>query len=112
MRKFELIFFPRLPFDWKTPLGYLIAVTFLCVTAYCVFFSAVPILGIAIGSSILANTAIDVATSDVNQLKEMTDQSHLSHIDMLKRFCSIIEDISDIKELSQKAINLKVTSNE
>lgn len=108
---YQLPFPVMLPFDWKNPFGYVMALVFVGVTAYCVFFSAVPTLGIAIGSSILANSAIDVAASDVNKLNEMTNQGKRNHSDMLKHFCSIVEDISDIRELSRNTIHSKVSLN-
>lgn len=76
------------------------ALVFVCVTAYCAFFSIVPVLCVAAGARFLANSAIDIATNDVNTLNEMNERTQQSHDEMLKHFCSIINDVSDIKELS------------
>ena len=76
------------------------ALLFICATAYCAFFSIVPVFSFSIGTCILAGPVIEGATKNVNSLNEMNKQMPRNYNEMVKLFCSIIEDISDVKQLS------------
>lgn len=90
--------FGRLPFSWKTPLGY--AVTFLLqsVSTFAVAYSILPALCFAIGNYLLVVAAIEVITNDFRTLCEQVSDGNDK--ELKKLFANMIEDIIEIKQLS------------
>lgn len=92
----------RLPFDWKTPLGYLTALGMLCVEIHCIAFAAVPVIGFLIQSCRLLKTFVEDITKDVSRLVESSP--HSSRITRTRKttaeyFISLIQDHSTVKQL-------------
>lgn len=97
-RQYVRFLFGRLPFSLKTPLGY--AVTFLLesVSTFAVAYSILPALCFAIGNYLLVVAAIEVITNDFRILCEQV--SNGNDKELKKLFSNMIEDIIEIKQLS------------
>lgn len=93
----------RLPFNWKTPVGYPIALIYQIVLAYPSFFHLAPILSFAIGLVRIFIAMIDDISNDLHRLNEMSQQiskTTKNHQQMKTLFAKIINDFSDVKQLS------------
>lgn len=94
--------FWRLPFDWRTPLGYLLAIVFEIVSFFGVISNVSPSACFAIGSYMWAkHMFVTEIIKNVNDLNALIINSHRRNIRaMQKLFNNILQDFSDIKELS------------
>lgn len=93
--------FFRLPFDWRTPFGYLVAIAFEFVSIFGIFSNAAPSACFAIGASIWMNAFLTGIAQNVNDLNAMNyNPKHKNFKEMKKRFSDIIQDFSDVKEFS------------
>lgn len=97
----------RLPFNWKTPLGYPIAFSYLFISGYPVFFHLIPVLSFGIGSIRLFISMIDDILNDLRLLNEMNQKvSTTKNCQQMKTlFTKIIIDFSDVKQLSWYQLN-------
>lgn len=93
--------FSRIPYNWKTPLKYL-------VTMIAIFLSIIPLISgiisticILIGSSSLFIAFVNDLTNDLGFLNVGGVSTTESHMKMKERFCKIIQNHLDVKELSQ-----------
>lgn len=99
--------FTRLPFDWRTPLGYLIAFFFIYASAIVGFMCIIPTICLAISSCWLACSFIDDIATDLKEMNALMKQSsspsssasNQMEINQLLR--SAMFDVSSIKELSE-----------
>lgn len=92
-----------LPFNAKTPFGYLIALAAETATTFVTVFSFVPIISFFVGSAWLAITFIEEITNDLTELNLITKASHQNNNnnnELKERFCYIIRFYSDTKQLS------------
>lgn len=90
----------RLPFSTKAPCGYLIAITFLYVSAFGNFLGIIATICLSVGFSWLLISFAESITNDVNILNAMNGRCVENHVEMKKFFKIIIEDFSDMKQLS------------
>lgn len=95
-------FFPklshRLPFNWKTPIGYMIALA----SEWAIIHSAIltaAIFVFFVGSAWLIICLIKDITNDLSELN-ITGTSLHSRRELRERFCYIIQFYSDAKQLS------------
>lgn len=93
----------RLPFDWRTPLGYLVAWVTQCVEGASIVTTDVLFLGIVFGSSWLfiviakdITNYLDVFNNAVATLKEATTDS--DRTELVKHFCENIRNYADAKQ--------------
>lgn len=99
---FSVCAFERMPFSWKTPLGYLITLSFeffggcFGTISLCAFF---PLL---IGSCLLFKTFVEDITSDLHPLnvdhKRTWNGDHAKNMKMI--LCSVVQHHSDLTQLS------------
>lgn len=99
---FLVVVFRRLPFNWRTPLGYLMATTFEFVSLFGIVPNIAPSACFAIGASVWVNSFVNDIAQDVNDMNAM--HNHLKQQRdfnaMNRRFIAIIQDFSDAKEFS------------
>lgn len=98
---FELIFrliYARLPINWKTLIGYTVYFSVETLSMFAIVFSILPTICFAIGSYLLLNAVIKVNTNDFHILCGKISTG--SNDEMKKIFCNMVEDMSEIKELS------------
>lgn len=61
-----------MPFNWKTPLGYLIALLFECISSYYAALFLVPLLCFLFGSCFLLRSFVKDITNDLSLLNACT----------------------------------------
>lgn len=111
-----ITFHSRLPYNWKTPIAYLLTLLIECADAYILTSSIVPVLCFFMGSCALLITFVEDITKDLALLdftKNRTKSSSASVSSKAKEqikveiatkhFCNIIERLSDTKQLSTKS---------
>lgn len=89
----------RLPFNWKTPFGYLIALLFETVAMFGVNLGSVPIGCFLLGTCWLVMAFVDDIINDISILngygKSMRDAWKVK-----PQFHFIVQNIADAKQLS------------
>lgn len=89
----------RLPFNWRTPFGYSIAILLEWAAVLSITYSILPIMCFAIGSFYLATSFIQsITASDFRILEEKI--SNGMHLGLSGQFCSFMQEFSTIKQLS------------
>lgn len=98
----------RLPFDWRTPFGYLIALFIECMAVFSIIQTTIPLTCFFIGSCwILAAFAKDI-TSDLSGWNVGRLLGQRPAIDKM-RLCHIVQIHSDTKQLSvEKTFNSSI----
>lgn len=90
----------RIPFDWKTPFGYLAVWIFMYASLLSATFCITPILCLSFGSAWLVQSFANAITSDLNEFNDLIEKSNKHHCNSLnKHFCTIIQDFSELKKL-------------
>lgn len=89
----------RLPFNWKTPFGYLIATVFFSLASWAVLYALTLTLSFYAGACSLFSTFAKDITCQVSRLI-VDGKSTRSHKKFKKRFCRIILLDSRVKQLS------------
>lgn len=90
--------FVRLPFNWKTPLGYFFCFILASLSCYASLYSILPSLCLVIGSYWIMCARLKVIT---NEFKIVTRKISIGcDGDLRKEFYGVIDDISDAKQLS------------
>lgn len=91
-----------LPFDWKTPIGYSLAIFSFCIVTYVLTSGIVPIVCFFIGSSELFMSFNRDLTSDVKHLNKLGRKStnDESHREIQQFFVNIVVNFSTVKQLS------------
>lgn len=93
------IFFFRTPFNWKTPFGYLILLSFVCSSVLSMAFCMLPIACFVIGSYLLMISIIkDITKNDFRILSDGI--SNENFLGMSRQFCSLMQKFSQLKQLS------------
>lgn len=94
----------RLPFDWDTPFGYLMAVGFEYILFFSFFSMLIPDLCLTFGTSWLFDAYIDEIIRKLNVLSNGSqadgEDPTVNHRDMRAIFCDVIQEISQVKEFS------------
>lgn len=96
---FYLIHSRMLPFDWKTPFGYLGAWLSEVTGCFATYAVAIPLNGFIFASSWLFIAINDDLTEELATFN--TDLGTLNengYLDLMQRFCDIIQLYSDAKE--------------
>lgn len=101
----------RLPYNWKTPITYLLTLLIECANAYFLTINIVPVLCFFMGSCALLITFVEDITMDLALLDfakiEAKSTSSKAKEEIkpkiaTEHFCNIIERLSDTKQLSTK----------
>lgn len=95
------IFFSRLPFNWKTPYTYPIAVAFFAALGFISSTSVIPMMIFFVGSFILFIAFIKDILNDLNDLNGLMKKSRKD--ERMQLFCKIIKDSSSVKQLSKRS---------
>lgn len=95
---FLFVYF-RLPFDWKTPFGYFIALFLEIPALYTMLFNALTLLCLFFGSSWIFIQFAEDITNDLKQLKRNKETDRNDRI-LKKHFFSAVQFYSDAKQLS------------
>lgn len=90
-----------MPFDWRTPFGYLLSWIFECAQTYSTLLCCVPNIGVTIGICWLLISILKDITSELHALK-IDRQSQSSRIKLKRRFCKILHHYSVLPQLSKK----------
>lgn len=95
---FPLTFFhSRLPFNWKTPIGYSAVVLFLSIATFVLLSTIVPSLCLTIGSSVLVRFFIRLFTREVIGMQRLPRKQRTKIKERIRVF---IQKFADTKELS------------
>lgn len=98
--------FKRLPFNWRTPLGYLVAIFAQSAGTYAAIISGVTSIAFFICSCWLFVCIAKDITTDL-PLLDCSKKSKPDDPTMKQRFCTIIQMYSDARQLS-KSLNRQV----
>lgn len=93
-----LFWLRRLPFSWKTPLGYVIALTVETMSIYSIGCIAVPIQSFLIGSCWLLKTFVADVAHHLHKINLSSRRKNYKNVK--KRVCGILRDLSEMKQLS------------
>lgn len=89
----------RLPFNWKTPVGYSIVLAFESIVLSSIGLTCVPLISFIVGSCWLTNSFVkDIASDLINfnvKKKRGTQRRAKKHL------CKVINDFADAKQLSK-----------
>lgn len=90
--------FVRLPFSWKTPIGYSIYLTLEYLSVFAVALSMLPTICFAVGSYLLVYLVNKVIANDFHILcgKISTGKDK----EVKKLFIDMIADMTEVEELS------------
>lgn len=94
-----LLLLQRLPFNAKTPIGYIFFLIFNSSVAFCVLFSIMPAICFLTGSCWLFILFAKDITNDL-KLLEINGKLKRNRAEGKRRFCRIVRVYSDVKELS------------
>lgn len=95
--------FSRLPFNWQTPFGYLIALVAQGIAAICTLFSGTLTMSLLVGSCWLFIIIVDDIANDLPKLDSGDYSSQRRRAKVIKYFCNILECYADLKQLSELA---------
>lgn len=88
----------RVPFDWRSPFGYIMYLMFYVPGIFCVIYAAVPPICFYAGSCLLFIAFVQDIEDDLNVL--MVKNSDGTHDAKLKaQFFEIVQVYSEVKEL-------------
>lgn len=90
----------RLPFNWKTPFGYVIAVIFISAACFATLYVLTLTLSFYASSCWLFIFYVKDISNDVSFLA-VGGQSNRCHRKMKERFCKIVQLNSIVKQLSE-----------
>lgn len=98
----------RLPFNWKTTSGYLIAYVGQVVVSFCTVYLSSPVLSFIIGSCWLFGAFINDIKNDLIAFNGI-ESTNTNQVEIKKQFCQIVQLYSDVKQLSET--NKKIPKN-
>lgn len=99
--RFPTLFLFRLPFDWKTPFGYPVALLCQTLAVYASILCVIPCICNVIGSSWIFTASINDICNDL-PLLIVGGRSLQNRENTKKRFCKFVQFYLDSKELSVK----------
>lgn len=91
-------FLYRLPFNWRTPLGFIVVLLYQILVAYLVGLLFIPILCFLVGSCFLLKIFVEDTTKDLNRLN--MSKMYGNNKEVKEIFCNIAQDFSNLKQLS------------
>lgn len=101
-RNFKKYFFiSRLPFNWKTPLGYLAVLFCESVLAFYTIMFVAAIGCLLIGSCWIVILLIEDITSDLSPLTRDDETSDRTGTNLTVQVYNIVQFHSDVKQLSE-----------
>lgn len=94
----------RLPFDWRTPFGYSIALFIQSVQAFCALLPTAPSFCFFGTTCWTFTVFIQDISNDWNSFNKAAQHSNTDHKKSIKTFCRILQDFTEIKEMSGRFI--------
>lgn len=91
--------YTRLPFNWQTPLGYLIAMYAQSLAVYYTLVCATLNLGLLGGLCWLFISFVEEISQDLSILN-VDKLAKQNHQDLLKSYSNIVQTYEDVKQLS------------
>lgn len=91
----------RLPFDWKTPIGYFIALMAQCVPGACSTFSFTSVTCFLIESALLSISILKDIENDLSALNFVDLSSKKDYERIKKQFNLVVRNYTDAKQLSR-----------
>lgn len=95
----------RLPFNWKTPFGYLTTFLIQCSAAYTSICCFIPMKCFIIGCCVLFATFVEDITHDLS-LFNTNKSINRGGNGTIRQFCNIVQFHSNVKELSELLENI------
>lgn len=92
----------RLPFDWRTPIGYLAAVFLQVGFTICPFQYIGCFMFLAFGAHMLVTAIIDIMNDQLRTINNMANRKKYRK-DLYGKLCEFIRLHADFKQLSQSA---------
>lgn len=99
----------RLPFNWKTPSGYTLALVGFYAAGYASMFGNSSTVLFMIGSCWLTITFIKDIQNDLSALN-VTKRRRINGQKLRKRFCNIVRQFCEIEQLSDREFSLQLTN--
>lgn len=96
----------RLPFNWRTPIGYAIAVLLQCAAVYSMLFGTVVVLDFWLGSCWLFVEVAKDITNDLAHLN-VNERANWNTPTLKWVFSDIVKLYLDAKQLSRWGVELK-----
>lgn len=88
----------RLPFDYKTPFGFVLLTLLQFPWSFCLIFSAVPVICFLIGSCWLLVSFVKDIQNELDLL-HTTAMSEQGRLNVTERFCNLVLTYSNVKQL-------------
>lgn len=98
--KFENAVFFRYPFDWKNPLGYLVAVTLQYIIIFHVFLLIFSAFSLGVGCFLLVISIMNQSMKSDLKLFNANAASDQNHLLTVKLVADFVEIHSFLKKLS------------
>lgn len=93
--------FERLPFDWQTPFGYSLATSFVFASFFCLAANIASTACFVIGIYWWIKFFIAEIIQNLKNLNKLESEEDPNNFEGMKKlFCLIIQDFSEMKELS------------
>lgn len=102
-----LFLYHRLPFiDWRTPVGYLIALLCESLAVYVNVLCAIPCICSIIGTCWIAITCVKDVANDLPSLTIDNKRSLQNRKKVKEHFCNFVQSYLDLKELSENKFQI------
>lgn len=93
----------RLPYDWKNPYGYMVAVVAQLLWASFAFTYIGCVLALSFGCFMFSLAMIKILKNDLHSIDKMARDKN-SRSDMYKKLCEFLETHANTKQLSRLSI--------
>lgn len=99
------VFNSRLPFNWKTPVGYFVALLMQCIEILYMTSAGVPVLCFLFHSCQLMEAFVQDISEGISHLNiNKPTSADRSQSQIAAIFIDFVENISTVKQLSSEAI--------
>lgn len=96
----------RMPFDWRTPLGYLIVLALESFVVSSIGFTNMPLICFIVGSCWLINSLVKDIANDLIDFN--VSKKNEVRMKAKENLCHIVQNFADIKQLSENS-NMRIT---
>lgn len=96
---FIVVYHFRVPFDWRTPYGYLFMLAMHAMNCVCTTNPCQATLSFLLGSIWALLTIVEDVTNDLDDFA-FIDSSNLKRPQFIRHFCKVVEQFSNLKQLS------------
>lgn len=110
----EFVLHLRLPFNWKSPVGYFVALLMQCIEILYMTSAGVPVLCFLFQSCQLMEAFVQDISEGISHLdinRSTPNSAYESQSQVAASFVDFINNISTVKQLSRDATIFKLLSN-